>query len=483
MKKTPNRLLSFVLLCFLCFTLFPAPALAADELGEVQAAAAILVDTSYNTVLYEKNSNERRPPASITKVMTALMVLEAIDRGQLQESMVITASANAPSDITDDSSTQNILPGEQLTVENLLYCLLIPSANEAANILAEAVSGSVPAFVDAMNARAAELGMSNTHFMNPHGLHNDEHYSTAHDIYLMVKEAMTHPLFQKIVSTSAYTVPATNLSPQRKFFNTNALLTANKYPGYTYSPVNGIKTGHTPEAGYCLASSAQKNERSLIAVVLGAPNPQKADGSISRMQFSESRRLLKWGFENFKPQTILSKDALLREVNVKNGKGVSHVIAVPSTGIEAMMPVTYNPEKLNKNISLKQDSIYAPVKQGQVLGSVTVSYEGKDYGTVDLVAANSVDYSMIRMIGNAIVSSITSAWLWIGLFAIFLVIFVRYLRALRRTPRRKQKNHKNNIQHIDSAKGMSNLNSKQQKPATKGNNGGKGPKKPGKPPR
>lgn len=478
MKKTPTRLLSFVLICILCFTAFPASASAADELGDVQAAAAILVDTSYNTVLYEKNSDERRPPASITKVMTALMVLEAIDRGQLQESMVITATANAPADITDDSSTQNILPGEQLTVENLLYCLLIPSANEAANILAEAVSGSVPSFVDAMNARAAELGMTNTHFMNPHGLHNDEHYSSAHDIYRMVKEAMTHPLFQKIVSTPSYTVPATNLSPERKFFNTNALLTASKYPGYTYDPVNGVKTGHTPEAGYCLSSSARKNERTLICVVLGAENIDKPNGGVSRLQFSESRRLLKWGFENFKHQTILSKDALLGEVAVKNGKGVSHVLAVPANSIEAMMPTTFNPDLLQRNITLTHESTFAPVKQGQVLGSVTVSYEGKDYGTVDLVAANAVDYSMIRMIGSTIVFLLTSIWIWVALAALFLVIVLRYLRALRRTPRRKQK-QKSNIQHIDSAKGIRHVSSHPKK----GGSSGKGPKKPGKPQR
>lgn len=477
MKKTTKRLLSFLLICLLCLTAFPAPVSAASELKDVQAAAAILVDISYDTVLYEKNSNEHRPPASITKVMTALMVLEALDRGVLQESTVITASANAPSDITDDSSTQNIQPGEQMTVANLLYCLLIPSANEAANILAEAVSGSVPSFVEAMNARAAELGMTNTHFMNPHGLHNDEHYSTAHDIYLMVKEAMKYPLFQKIVSTQSYTIPATNLSPQRKLLNTNALLTANKYPGYTYDPVIGVKTGHTPEAGYCLASAARKNERTLIAVVLGAENITKANGNISRLQFSESRRLLRWGFENFKHQTILSKDTPLREVNVKNGKGVSHVIAVPLTSIEAMMPTSFNPELLNKNIALTHESVYAPVKEGQVLGSVTVSYEGKEYGTVDLVASNTVDYSMLRMIGTTIASLVTSIWVWLGLAALFVVIFVRYLRALRRTPRRKQKNNKNNIQHIDSAKGIRTMNGS---PSEKG---GKGPKKPGKPPR
>jgi len=467
MKKTPNCILSSVLILVLLFSVFPCSVFAADALGEVKAAAVLLVDTQYETVLYEKNSNERRPPASITKVMTALLVLEALDRGELKEDSIVTATGSATVDITEDSSTQNIQAGEQMSVSNLLYCLLCPSANEAANILAEAVSGTIPAFVEAMNARAAELGMTNTHFMNPHGLHQNEHYSTAHDIYLMVREAMKHPLFQKIVSTETYTVPATNLSPERKLVNTNALLSARKYPGYTYKPVTGVKTGHTPEAGFCLVSAAREKERALLAVVLGAENVTNPDGSISRLQFSESKRLLKWGFSAFKPQTILDKDTILREVPVSNGKGVSHVVGIPSAGIEAILPVSYDPKNLITDITLKQERVAAPVVQGQVLGSVTLTYEGSNYGTVDLIAANDVQFSFIRMIFTSIQALFTSLLLKVAAAAFLAVIVLRYLRALRRTPRRKSNA---NIKHIDSAKGSSD------KPKPK-------PKTPTKPPR
>lgn len=452
MNKMPNFILSSFLIPLLLFSLFPCSVFAVDELGDVKAAAVILVDTQYDTVLYEKNSNERRPPASVTKVMTALLVLEAIDRGELKEDSIITASGSSSADITEDSSTQNIQAGEQMSVSNLLYCLLIPSANEAANILAETVSGTVPAFVEAMNTRAAALGMTNTHFMNPHGLHQDDHYSTAHDLYLMAREAMKHPLFQKIVSTDTCVVPATNLAPARRLINTNALLSARKYPGYTYKPATGVKTGHTPEAGFCLISAAREKERSLLAVVLGAENVTSPDGSLSRLQFSESKRLLQWGFAAFKPQTILDKDAILREVPVSNGKGVSHVVGIPSAGIEAIMPISYDPKNLNTEITLKKDRVSAPVSEGQVLGSVTLTYEGHNYGTVDLIAANEVQLSGFRMIFSTIQALFTSIWLWAAAFGFLAFLILRYLRALRRTPRRKSNA---NIKHIDSAKGSS----------------------------
>ena len=256
MKKTKNRA-GFLLLSLLLLVSVLCPtALASDSPGEFTAPSILLMDVEYDTVLYAKNAEVVRAPASITKVMTALLVVEAVDRGDLSAEALLTASWESLADITADSSTQNIKMGEQMSVENLLYCLLCASANEAANILAEGISGSVEAFVEAMNLRAVDLGMTNTHFMNPHGLDDAGHYTTAYDIYLMTREAMRHPLFQKIVGTKSYTVPATNMAEARTFYNTNALLSNWRYTGYTYSNATGVKTGSTTEAGYCLVSAA-----------------------------------------------------------------------------------------------------------------------------------------------------------------------------------------------------------------------------------
>lgn len=450
MKKIRNRLPAFLCIFIVSLGILPLRALAGTELEPITAPAAILVDTYDGSILYDKNSREQRPPASITKVMTALLVLEAMDRGELQADTMITASANAVADLTKDSSTQNIQPGEQMSVENLLYCLLCPSANEAANILAEAVSGDVPAFVEKMNARAAELGMTSTHFVNPHGLHNDRHYSSAYDIYLMVKQAMTNPLFQKIVATTRYTVPATNLSGERTFTNTNALLTDRKFPGYTYSFATGVKTGSTLEAGFCLASSAQKNGRTLIAVVLGGKNIANANGGVTRLQFLESIYLFKWGFSNFKLTTLVGPDTLMREVPVDWGKQAAHVVAVPSKTIEAILPVDYNAELLTTDITLSQDKLRAPVAQNQTLGTIQVTYDGKDYGSVDLVASNAVERSIVRMFVSMLKTLFTSPILWLGALALLILAFLRYRRALNRTPRGKRNS---NIDHIDSARG------------------------------
>ena len=249
MKKTLIRALSFCMILALLTGLMAPFASAIDYEGvepiTLEAAAGLLIDLDTDQVLYEQNADGQRYPASITKIMTALLTLEAVGRGELDLSTVVTVDAAALKDLTSDSSTANLKAGEEITVHDLLYCLMLASANEAANILAMTVCGDIPTFVERMNQRAQELGMTGTHFMNPHGLHNSEHYSTAWDIYRMAKEAMTHAAFREIVSTARYVVPATNMSGERVLLNTNALLTSAKFPGYTFSGTIGIKTGST----------------------------------------------------------------------------------------------------------------------------------------------------------------------------------------------------------------------------------------------
>ena len=208
MKK--NRLSSFLLALSLTLGLLaPMGAAQAAESRsaildgmEVEATAAILVDTTYGSldVLYDQNSHERRYPASITKVMTALLTVEAVDNGQLSLDDWITVGPEVNHEVGSGSSTQNIKEGEVMRLEHVLYCALTASANEACNVLAQAVSGSVDDFVALMNQRAGELGMEDTHFANTHGYHNEEHYTTAYDIALMCREAMQHETFRTIVT-------------------------------------------------------------------------------------------------------------------------------------------------------------------------------------------------------------------------------------------------------------------------------------------
>lgn len=391
MKK--YRFFSALMAVLLCLTLLPAPAAALDD-PDIQARHVILLDGSFDEVLYNKNGEEKAYPASITKVMTALLVLEAIEAGQMTADTMVTASQTSQQGLSIYGSTQNIKPGETMSVKDLLYCLLVPSANEAANILAEAVDGTIEDFVAHMNRRAGELGCTGTHFVNPHGLHNEDHYTTALDLAHIVMAAMEYDLFRQIVYTSVWTTQATNMSEPRTFYNTNGLITQWRFRGYLYDKAIGVKTGSTDEAGYCLASAAKDGDTYLIAIVLGAQMLTDAKGNITdRQQFSESKRLLQWGFSNFKRTTITKGDTPVASVKVTLSREREDVMVRPTGSIERTLPRDLDQEKIESRITLFSDTVEAPVTAGQVLGTMTLSYEGQVFGTLDLVADTDVSRS------------------------------------------------------------------------------------------
>lgn len=436
MKK--YRICSLLLCAALLAGLFlPTTALAIPEM-DVDATAAILVDMDYREVLYAKNAHEQRYPASITKVMTALLTIEAVERGELAMDQVITASDTFQRDLSADGSTQNIRPGEEMSVQNLLYCALVASANEACNILAEAVAGDIDTFVSLMNQRAVELGMEDTHFVNAHGLHRDEHYTTAYDISLMVMEALGHESFRQIVATTDYRVPATNLSEERYFYNTNGLLSNWRYVGYTYSSAIGVKTGHTPEAGYCLASAAVEDGRTLVAVVLGCEREPNTTGSAGHTYFSESKRLLQWGFSYFERKVIAEGSEPIAEVEVTLSRENDHVLVEPQGQLEATLPVDVDPADFQQNVELFAQSVPAPVERGQVMGRVTYSYDGKEYGTLDLVAVDGVARSELLYHLDRLQHFFSQLWvrvLCVVLAILILILVVRHLLFGRRRGR------------------------------------------------
>ena len=278
---------------------------------------------------------------------------------------------------------------------DLLYCDLLPSGNEACNILSEAVAGTSAEFVARMNAKARELGMADTHFMNPHGLHDPEHYTTAYDIYLMASAAMDNETFRTIVRTPSYTLPATNLQPERTIYSSNGLLSSFYAIGYTYGKAIGIKTGNTGEAGRCLASAAvDELGRTFYCVVLGTEDTVDENGR-HFWSFSETKRLLEWAFQNFHRITLLDQDTenVMREVKVTLSDEADYVLAQPTGRIEATMPSDYDPKKAELDFDLPEEPIEAPVAAGQKLGTVTLRYDGVEYGTLDMVAGSSVERS------------------------------------------------------------------------------------------
>ena len=388
MKK--YRFLSLLLAGLIALSL-TCPALALED-PQPQAAAVIIVDGDSQEVLYDFHARERRYPASITKIMTSLVVLEAVESGEISLNTMVTASAQAV-DLPWNSSTAGIKAGETLSVLDLLYCDLLPSGNEACNILSEAVAGTSAEFVARMNAKAQELGMQDTHFANPHGLHDPEHYTTAYDIYLMAYAAMQNETFRTIVRSASHTLPATNLQPERTIFSSNGLLTGfYSGGGYIYSKAIGIKTGYTGEAGRCLASAAvDELGRTFYCVVLGT---EDEEGTGHKFSFSESKRLLEWAFDNFHRITLLDQDTenVIREVPVTLSDEGDYVLAQPVGEIQATMPSDFDPKQVDLKFDLPK-SVEAPIAAGDKLGTVTLEYQGETYGTLDMVAADSVERS------------------------------------------------------------------------------------------
>lgn len=395
MKAT--RFFSVFFLMALVVNLLAFPVSAAETSlpadPDIQAKAALLVDANTGNIVYAKNEHQELYPASLTKIMTALLVLEAVDSGKLSLDQQLTAS-DSITELDADGSSAGIKVGEVMTVEQLLYCMLVVSANEACVILAEAVSGDVDTFVDAMNEKAKALGCENTHFVNPTGLHDSQHYTSAWDLYLITQEAMKHEDFMRICDTGDITLPATNLSEARSLHSTNYLISVWRSRGYYNTDAHGVKTGSTDAAGHCLVSSASKGSLSFISVMLGCEQLHLEGNEIRTMSFYETNRLFDWAFNNFAYQTVLTSDEILKEVAVSLSK-IDHVTVHPAEDVEVLLPKGLAAEDLERTITLNADPVEAPISAGDVLGTVTLSYDGTDYATVDLLALNDVEASRI----------------------------------------------------------------------------------------
>ena len=279
-----------------------APAASGDKptVPHITAKGAVVVDMDTGTVLYSRNADKQLEMASTTKIMTAILILESLPLDQIVK---VPAAA-----VSVSGSTLGFNRGESFTVEQLLYAMLVPSANDAAVTLAVAEAGSVKAFVAKMNARAAEMGLANTHFVNDCGLHAADHYSSAGDMAKIASYAMHNPVFRRIVSTREYTLPHAGGVAPRVIKTSNELL-------QDYDWVNGIKTGSTPYADYCLVSSATKDGLTLISVVLGAKDQDTRE--------AESKALLTYGFERSRLKNLVAAGAPMAEVAVADPLGTA----------------------------------------------------------------------------------------------------------------------------------------------------------------
>ncbi|MBQ4370100.1 MAG: D-alanyl-D-alanine carboxypeptidase [Oscillospiraceae bacterium] len=460
MKKTKFFSLLLVV-SFLTALLCPLSA-SALEIIDTSAAAAILAEADSGKVLYEKNADEVRAPASITKLMTVLLAVEAVERGDVQLTDQVTASELSRDDLTYDSSTQNIQPGEIMPFEELLYCALVASANEAANIIAEHVSGSREDFITLMNSRAKELGCTSTHFVNTHGLPAEGHYSTARDISKIALEAINHPLLLEISGTKSREIPATNMSDVRFIKNTNILILIDNNSSLYYKPATGLKTGYTEAAGYCLAASAEKDGIRMVCVVLGAGIETADDGTNVPQSFAEAKKIFEWGYESYAYISIINGGELIKEVPVALGDGADSVIARVETGITAFLPVDIAQEDFERKVTIFSEEegaerLEAPIKAGDVLGEIELTLKGESYGKVNLVANTNIERSEYESFKDSVDKLLTSKWLRITLLSlavliVFVVVFFIVYNARRLNKRRKAWNINRGRTEEDSIK-------------------------------
>jgi len=421
-----------------------APTAGASDAPGVKSAAIYVADADSGYVYYDRNSDTRVYPASLTKIMTAMLVVEAVERGEVSLDDMVTAQPGYAYDMVEDGSTSSILEGETMSLEDLLYCTLLASANEACNIVAMYICGDVATFVDRMNQRAQELGCTGTHFANPHGLPNEDHYTTAHDMYLIAKQAMTYDTFATICDTAEYTISETNMSSVRALSNTNGLINSNSiYKGFYYEPAIGIKTGYTSSAGYCLVSSAEKDGVHLFCIVMGGVMTESTNGSLDYSNYTDSINLYNWVFENYSLREIVVNDELITEIGVTLGSDADTLPLRVQSPISAVISNDADLSKLEKKVTIYSEdgTCEAPIQEGQVLGELTVSLDGVEYGSTYLVANRSVDLSYLQSMGATVKNTLHNTWVRVALLvillivAVYLVLVIRY----RMTYRKRQK--------------------------------------------
>lgn len=351
-------------ICLWAAVALPAFA-AAPSAPEVTAPSALLMEASTGQVLFEKNSHDRRPPASVTKVMTMLLTMEAVDSGKIKMDDMVTASEYA---CGMGGSQVFLEPGEQMSVHDMLKAVAVASGNDAAVALSEHIAGSTEAFVGMMNERAAQLGMKDTHFVNCNGLDIDDHYTSAYDIALMSRELMTHT---KIFDFTTIWMDSLR-GGQFGLANTNKMIRF-------YEGATGLKTGSTSTAKFCVSATARRNDMDLIAVIMAAET--------SKDRFSDAKKLLDFGFANYAiaNNTLNAED--LAPIPVE--KGTAEKLHLEAGGASRVLVEKSRVAEVEKRITLPNE-IKAPIARGDKIGEAEFSIGGEVVGTCDIVAAEDV---------------------------------------------------------------------------------------------
>ncbi|WP_462412096.1 D-alanyl-D-alanine carboxypeptidase family protein [Neobacillus sp. Marseille-QA0830] len=368
-----KRLVIFIVSLSMFTSLAVPSAFAAEEKKSSEIVtdvrAAILIERDTGKVLFEQNANEELPPASMTKIMTMLLIMEAIDKGKLSWNEKIRTSEHAAS---MGGSQIFLEPGEEMTTKEMLQGIAIGSGNDASVAMAERIAGSEEAFVDLMNAKAKELGLKHTFFKNPTGLPQTGHYSTASDMAVMAKELLK---YEDITKFTGLYESYLRENTEKKFWLVNTNKLVRFYPG-----VDGLKTGFTAEAKYCLTATAEKNGMRVIAVVFGAPTSKERNAQVTK--------LLDYAFNHYQTHPVYKRNQPIGQVKISKGQDKT-VRAVTSESLSMLTKKGEKTENVKQKVILQKD-LKAPIKKGDQVGTIKLTKEGKVVLESPLVAGKDV---------------------------------------------------------------------------------------------
>ncbi len=434
MKKF--KIFPFLLLLCLLGGMF-APAAYALEAPKLNGQAAVLIDLDAGRVLYGYNMDDERAPASLTKVMTVLLALEALDGGRVSLDDMIVAQDDCMQGMEEDSSTSGIVPGTQISMRDLLYCALLQSANEACNIIGRYIAGSISGFVDQMNRKAEQLGCKHTHFVNTNGLPAEDHYSSAYDQYLIFAAAMKHPLFMEISNSASYQAQCAAVNNGEPIGNSNALINITSIYSnggrYLYEGASGGKTGYTRAAGYCLISTAQRNGVRLLAVAMGCDGALNAQTD-EYYNFVDSRTLYDWGFNNFSYRTLLNTNEVIERQDVELAEGDAMAMLRPQDELKALMPNEVTEDNIRREVVLYNETLRAPIDAGTVLGEIRIYVGNSLYGSSKLINSSAIELSRNAYLARRVGEILSKGWVitLLSILAVFMLIYLILITRYRR---------------------------------------------------
>ncbi len=452
MKKS----LIFIFCLILFVSMFPVTSFAAEnstvydiKAPKYESEIALLVNVDTDTVIYSKNADKITAPASLTKIVTALVVL---DKGDPLSKKITCSKKAVDSILGTGSSIAGLYAGEKTTLEMLLYCLFLPSANDAAAVLAYHYGeGDEQKFVNEMNEYVKNLGCENTYFANPHGLDDEstkgfdsdkQSRTTANDMYIISKHALKNETIKKISSKYGKTMPKTNKSDVRYLYNTNPLL--NDYSYYYYPGATGLKTGTTDKAGTCLISSATKNGYTYISIAMKGVNNYYLDGEGRNTAYLTCRYMLKWAFENMEMKVLADTDRVLGEVSVKFGRGYDYVSLVPSEPVKAVVLKDVNIDDIVVSYPTSfPEEVKAPIEEGEEIGEAELLCGDVVIGEVMLSAGHTVKKNYIWAMFNWVETLVKSPAFYVAL--IVLAVLLCMFFSTTKKQRKQKKRQKNTI--------------------------------------